>query len=758
MTEFEKISDLLTRSSNLQSFLDQAVIMVADRLNAAVCSIYLYNENTGLLTLKATHGLSTEVVGEIKLRAGEGLVGKVFKESRPVCVSNASQNPDYRFFSEAGEEAYDAFLAIPISHGIDKIGVAVVQREANHRFTDKDVKTMLNLTAQFASAIETVRAMFQIEQTHTIPDKQEKEFMVPGSSASPGYALAPSVKFRRRPVERILKHNRLTDSGNGTNKDLEKALKKTAEELQHLQVALGEKLPEVASLIFESHIMMLKDHTFTGNMLKKIEEGISASRAVAEVSGKYIDMFEASTHDYMKEKARDIEDLALRILSNLSENSDSDETVWKDHILIVRELLPSDILRITLEDVAGIIQVGGGMTSHISILVRSLNIPMVIVDDISLMRIPDEEQILLDAYCGNVFVNPSEKVIKTFREREHIREIAETSKTEMVDKTLLLDKTPVTLLANINLLSELDLALDLKAEGVGLYRTEFPFLIRQTLPSEDEQFAVYTRLMQRMHNRDVTIRTLDAGGDKVLAYFDDAGEPNPALGLRSTRLTLRYREIFDHQIRAILRAGANTASNRIMFPMISSVDEFLEAKSRVTKCIAELKDEGLEMSSKPKIGMMVELPAVLEIIDDLASAADFFSIGTNDFIQYMLAADRTNDRVADYYCPHHPSVLRGLKRIADAAKRHNIQCAVCGEMAHDIRYVPFFLGIGIRRLSIDPHYLPEVQKCVMEYSTKSAEIYASLLLEKSSIREIESLLIRPTEPDPANPLKTAIST
>jgi len=244
-----------------------------------------------------------------------------------------------------------------------------------------------------------------------------------------------------------------------------------------------------------------------------------------------------------------------------------------------------------------------------------------------------------------------------------------------------------------------------------------------------------------MSSHDVTIRTLDAGGDKVLAYFDDAGEPNPALGLRSTRLTLRYREIFDQQIRAILRAGANASSMRIMFPMISSLDEFVEAKQSVLKCVDDLRNEGITLSTAPAVGMMVELPAVLEIIDELAHEADFFSIGTNDFIQYMLAADRTNDRVSEYYCPHHPAVLRGLRRIADAAIRHNIPCAVCGEMAHDIRYIPFFIGIGIRRLSIDPHYLPEVQKCIMTYSTETAEKYAAQLLDKSSIKQIEALLI-----------------
>ena len=740
MIEFNKISELLERSGSLQSFLDRAVLMVAESLNADVCSIYLYNELTGLLTLRATHGLETNVVGKIQLHVGEGLVGKTFAESRPLRLSHASSNPDYKFFSNAGEDAYDAFLAVPIKYGIEKIGVVVVQRDEKHLFHDKDVKDMIDLTAQFASSIETVRALFQIEQGQEPKQAKQDAFIVHGHAAASGCALAPCVKFRRHPVEHILKYNRIPKRGVGTAEDLEKAITKTTEQLRQLQIDLGEKLPEIASLIFESHIMMLKDHTFTGSMLDKINDGISASRAVAEVAGDYIAMFEASSHDYMKEKARDVEDLALRLLSNISENKSGSKTTWKDHILIVQELLPSDILKITLEEVAGIIQVGGGLTSHISILVRSLNIPMIIVDDISLMRVPTATKILLDAYCGNVYVKPSGEVVETFRERERIRSTAEVSKSQMEDKTLLTDGNPVTLLANINLLSEIDLALDLKAEGVGLYRTEFPFLIRQTLPSEDEQYAVYTKLLQRMQNHDVTIRTLDAGGDKVLAFFDDAGEPNPALGLRSTRLTLRHHEIFDRQIRAILRAGADASSMRIMFPMISSLDEFAEAKSRVLKCMADLKAEGTSISSEPQIGMMVELPAVLEIIDDLAQEADFFSVGTNDFIQYMLAVDRTNDRVADYYCPHHPAVLRGLKRIAEAALRHGIPCTVCGEMAHDTRYIPFFIGIGIRLLSVDPHYLPDVQKCIMEYSTESAQKYSERLLSSSSIKDIESML------------------
>jgi phosphotransferase system enzyme I (PtsP) len=739
MPDFDNIRELISTSNSPRDFMNGAVVMVAKNMDAAVCSFYLYNEGSGLLTLRATYGLSPDCVGKVQLHTNEGLVGKTFKEDRPVCVSNASQKPEYKFCTGTGEDAYDAFLAVPIRHGIEKIGVAVVQRKAENRFSNKDVKKFLNLTAQFASAIETIRALWQIKNTQQKQTPEQRDLLIHGESASPGYALAPCIKFQRRPVEHIIQLSK-NSTGPGSAETLRKALHKTAQQLEELQISLGKKLPEIASLIFESHIMMIKDESFTDSMIKKIEEGLSTSRAVAEVAESYIKQFNASSHAYLREKARDVEDLALRLLSNISDTAPDDKTSWKNRVLIARELLPSDILKVTLEDVAGIIQVGGGITSHISILVRSLNIPMIIVDDTLLLQVPDASQVLMDAYCGNLFVNPSEETINRFNERERVRETAENQKSAMAENTTLSDGTPVNLLANINLLSEIDLALDLKAQGIGLYRTEFPFLVRQTLPSEDEQYSIYTRLLVRMPDKEVTIRTLDAGGDKVIALFDDSTELNPALGLRSTRLTLRYADVFNQQIRAILRASIITDKLNIMFPMIASIDDFLETKNRVLKCIDDLREEGVAIDTPPKIGLMVEMPAVLEIIDDLAELADFFSIGTNDFIQYMLAADRTNERVAQYYIPHHPAILRGLKRIADAAISHNIPCSVCGEMAHDERYIPFLIGIGIKDLSVDPHYLPDVQRCLLKLSPAAATDFATKLLAESSIKSIEKLL------------------
>ncbi len=746
LADIGEISALLSESPDLQGFLDRAVLMVAAHLHAQVCSIYLYDEDSRLLTLRSTHGLARKAVGRIQLEIGEGLVGKALKEMRPICVAHASSHPDFKYFPEAGEEPFDAFLGVPIQRGVEKIGILVVQRHEHERFSNVEVMAMRALTSQLATAIETARTLLQMATPTHIPAvagiPRPTSFFINGVTASPGYAYGRSVQFMRHPVERVLSISRAHESPVTDGTDiLDRAIAATLEQLNDLQDALGKRLPEVASLIFEAHMMMLKDRAFTGAMREQIGSGATAVRAVADVATKYIRVFEASTHDYIREKARDVEDLALRLLKNLTGDDDHGDADWQGRIVIARELLPSDILKITLAEVAGVILVGGGLTSHISILVRSLAIPMIITGDLQLTAVADGDAVALDADAGNAYVNPGRDVMIRFEEREQLRGKAVAHSRTMLDETRMKDGGRVMLLANINLLSELTLALELKAEGVGLYRTEFPFLIRQTLPSEEEQFKVYTRLLTRMGNRDVAIRTLDAGGDKMMAYFNDGPEPNPALGLRSIRLSLKYRDVFDQQIRAILRAGAITDHLRIMFPMISSLDEFLMARRVVEECIEALEAESGETVRRPKIGMMVEVPSVVDLADAFAREADFFSIGTNDFIQYMLAVDRGNARVFEHFCPHHPAVLRGLKRIADAALRRKIDCSVCGEMAHDARYVPFFLGLGIRRLSVDPHYLPTVQKCISNWSGEEAAAYAASLLGEDHIAGVERLLL-----------------
>jgi phosphotransferase system enzyme I (PtsP) len=365
---------------------------------------------------------------------------------------------------------------------------------------------------------------------------------------------------------------------------------------------------------------------------------------------------------------------------------------------------------------------------------------MVITETHQLLRLPPKTRIFLDAEHGNIYLDPSAEVIeffhKTQEDREHVRKLEKECK----DKTETKDGKRVTLLANINLLCDLKAAHAFKAEGIGLYRSEFPFMTRIDFPTEEEQYVIYKKMVTSMPGKEVTFRTLDIGGDKILSYYDYGNEENPFLGMRSIRFSLKHKEIFGQQLRAILRAGVG-ADLKIMFPMISSLDEFLEAKEVVMESIGALREEGVACHEAPDIGMMVELPAVLEIINELAEEVDFFSIGTNDFVQYMLAVDRTNEKVADLYLPQHPSILRALKKVVDAANSRQKDVSICGDMAYDARYIPYLLGIGIRKFSLNSRYLPKVQHLIENTDTANAEAKTKQYLKCGKISDTSKMIV-----------------
>jgi phosphotransferase system enzyme I (PtsP) len=433
----------------------------------------------------------------------------------------------------------------------------------------------------------------------------------------------------------------------------------------------------------------------------------------------------------VQEKVQDIKDLVIRIGANLRDSDGERPDPVAGRIVIASELLPSDVLKLASEKAAGILQVSGGVTSHVSILARSLRLPLVIADRPDLLDVAEGTPIYLDGDTGNVYVDPVEDVVRTFAGRLDAER--RTALRPIRPETRTADGERLRLLTNINLLSDMKLAMQIGAEGVGLYRTEFPFLIRNDFPSEEEQFVIYRRIVEAAGGREIVFRTLDVGGDKTLSY-GVAREANPFLGLRSIRFSLLNRRIFRQQARAILRACAPQPA-KIMFPMISSVDEFAAARAVVLQCATELG------APPPVLGTMVELPAVVEIVEDLAGIAEFFSIGTNDFVQYMLAVDRGNEKVADFYVPHHPSVLRSLKRVADGARAAGKEISVCGEMAHQRPYLAFLLGIGIRVFSMDAGCLPEIQDFLGRITIEEATAYASRLLSAGSVEEAASRLL-----------------
>jgi len=737
LCDLGELTSIVTGESDIETFLARTAGLVATHLKAHVCSIYLHSSDTGDLVLKATRGLNPDAVNQVKMKPGEGLVGLCFSENRILRKGNARKTPGFKFFSNAGEESFNSFLCVPLCQGVEKVGVLVVQHREIDHFTPFDQRALKTAATQLAGAVENARLLMTLAPDKDAPPPPpDLPAFIRGQANATGVAqglVRPSSRNRKALVFEEDRSGR-----SYTLTEFTAALEKTVSELKALQDKFSATLPESASLIFTAHFMMLKDKNFTGKMENRICSGENAVAVIQDIAKTYIRIFAASPHVYMQEKAVDVEDLSIRLLANLTD-ARAGGSGGKGTIAVAKDLYPSDILKLVADGVRGIVLVGGGITSHVTILTRSLGLPLIITDDTRIVDLPPDTRLLLDGSQGNIFINPDEKTLALFATRARAETQAQGH--PMSKTTLTLDGQRVRLLANINLLSEIRLATDLKAEGVGLYRTEFPFLIRSGFPSEDEQFLIYKRLIDQTASMAVTtIRTLDAGGEKTLSYAGAAKEANPVLGLRSIRFALKYREVFEAQIRAILRAAAGNRSIRLMFPLISSVDEFLEAKKVVTACARELEAEKIAHAPGIDIGMMIELPSVLPLIDEFADLADFFAVGTNDFVQYMIGADRANKLVADIYLPHHPAVNRGLKTISDAGKTHGIDVSVCGEMAHDPRYIPFLLGIGIQTLSVDPQFLALVQETVMGIRMDEAEGYAQRIIKETRITGVEKVM------------------
>ena len=735
--DISELNNLFRDSAGIQSLLDKTVEMVASHTGSDVCSVYLFNNENNELVLSATRGLNPSSVGKVKLKLGQGLTGLALKEMRPVCEKDAAHSPNYKYFPGIHEERFDCFLAVPITRGISRIGVLVLQREKGNIFSDSDIIALGAAASQLADIIENARFLMAMhepqEEEESIDVLPEEIKFVRGKIASEGFAYGLAKVIDKKKSFTVLMHRDFDEIF--TLKDFHEAINKTAEQLEELQELVGQKLSDSASLIFAAHLVILKDKYFIGGIVELIEKGVNPPDAILQIAKQYMESFAISANSYMQEKIQDIEDLVVRLINNLLREIQEHDKV-KGHIIITQELYPSDLLILSSEEAAGIVLVGGTVTSHLSILASSLRIPMIVSDTFELLNLPDESSVLIDAHIGNVYVDPSDEILEKFESQQKAQITLEQQKLSIKPETISKDGTKVHLFANINLLADLKIACELQCEGVGLYRTEFPFMIRRNLPTEAEQYITYSKLVNMIKGRPVTFRTLDIGGDKTLSYYRDMKEQNPALGLRSIRFSLRNKSVFAEQIRAMLRAGAG-AELRIMFPMVSSIDEFSDAREVVFECIDELAKKNIEHNSKPKLGIMVELPCIVDLIDDFADEAEFFSIGTNDFIQFMLGVDRTNESIASSYVPHHPSVLRALKKVVDSANKNNRDISICGDMAHEEKYLPFLLGIGVRNLSMDPRFLPRIQQAISNIDITEAQMIAEKMLSKPRISDLD---------------------
>ena len=735
LLEIGQLDWVFKDSATIEKLLKKIVDKIADRMKADVCSIFIYDDVKNELVLQANTGLKKRAIGKIRLKCGEGIAGCVFETSEPVMLNDGFTHPNFRYFRGSGEERFKSFLSVPILGGTGPLGVMTIQRKTDNPFEDNDLKTLQVVASQLATVLENIKIIRLLQhgtsaEAVRIPRKRLDSVFLKGKPASRGYAYGKTVLAPG--VERFQELSRKSFDRKYKMADLQNALKKTEAELETLQKDVEAKLSDAASMIFTAHLLILKDQSFLSAMTTLVQKKKNAPNAVITVAQKYIARFQASTEPYIREKAHDIEDLATRIIRNLA-GKEAKLPLMRNRIVIAHDLYPSDLLKLSAEGVKGIVLLSGGVASHVAILARSLQIPMVIVNDPQTGNISDGDSVLIDAEMGNIFINPAKVIMQEFRDKIDEAAAVKAQPSTMKPVTETKDGVRIQLMANINLIKDLDILSNLSCDGIGLYRSEFPFIIRKNFPTEEEQYFIYKKLADGAPEGAITFRTLDIGGDKTPSYLETA---NSFLGLRSIRFSLKNKDIFIQQIRAILRAGAQ-CDLKIMFPLVCSIEEFLQARGIVLECIESLAESDTPFHDHPQIGMMVEVPAVIEIIEEFSRIVDFFSIGTNDLIQYMLAVDRTDEAVGEYYIPHHPAVLRAIKRVADAGIAFGKEVSVCGDMANKKEYLKFIIGCGIRKVSMNAIYLAENQKAIADIDSDEARDLTMRLLSAGNITAIE---------------------
>lgn len=537
--------------------------------------------------------------------------------------------------------------------------------------------------------------------------------MKKGIAASKGYAIGKV--FLQEHEEIIISDAKITDIGAEKEK-MKKALDDSKAQLEAIKEKAEKEMGAEKAAVFEAHITLLDDPEFTGAMMSEIENNsINGLKAIESVTNTFVTIFESMDNEYMRERAADIKDVSKRILSNFAGKGGEDFTITEDNTVVVaHDLTPSDTAGLDRSKVVGFITNIGGRTSHAAIMARTLEIPAVLgLGDIT-TSVKTGDMVIVDGLTGDVIINPSEEVLAEYRAKKEKFQAEQEELKKLIDvKTTTKSGRRIEVCGNIGKPEDVLGVLANGGDGVGLFRTEFLYMDRDSAPTEDEQFESYKFVLEKMEGKQVVIRTLDIGGDKTLPYLPLPEEMNPFLGYRAIRLCLDRKDIFKVQLRALLRASIY-GKLAVMFPMISGLEEFEQAKEVVDECKAELRAEGKEYSEEIQFGIMVEIPAAAVYADELAKHVDFFSIGTNDLIQYTLAADRMSEKVSYLYNPMHPAVLRLIKMTIDGAHKHGKWVGMCGEMAGDEAAIPTLVEYGLDEFSMSATSILNAKKIMLE--------------------------------------------
>ncbi len=717
LNTLRKIVQEVNAAKDLKAALSIIVQRVKEAMGSQVCSVYLLDPETNRFVLMATDGLNKRSIGKVSMAPSEGLVGLVGSREEPLNLEDAASHPRYRYFAETGEERYASFLGAPIIHHRRVMGVLVVQQKERRQFDEGEEAFLVTMSAQLAGVIAHAEATGSIRGLgRQGKGVQEAKFVgVPGA---PGVAVGTAVVVLP-PADLNVVPDRSVDDIAAELELFDKALGWVREDMQELSEKLATQLRKEERALFDVYLMMLEDAALGNEVRKVIRTGQWAQGALRQVVLDHVKRFELMDDAYLRERASDVRDLGRRLLAYLQEERKTTLVYPDNTILVSEELSPAMLGEVPEGKLAGLISVTGSGNSNVAIFARAMGIPTVMgVLDLPYSKI-DGIKLIVDGYHGEVFTNPSELLSKQYAEvLEEERQLTEGLDALRALPCETLDGHRMPLWVNTGLLADVARAQQRGAEGVGLYRTEVPFMVNERFPSEKEQLATYREQLQAFHPLPVTMRTLDIGGDKSLSYFP-IKEENPSLGWRGIRVTLDHPEIFLVQTRAMLKASEGLNNLRILLPMISGTQELEEALHLIHRAWGEVRDEGTDVPLPP-IGVMIEIPAAVYQTRELARQVDFLSVGSNDLTQYLLAVDRNNPRVADLYDFLHPAVLQALQKVVNDAHLEGKPVSICGEMAGDPAAAVLLLAMGFDSLSMNATNLPKVKWLLRQITQSKA--------------------------------------
>ncbi|ELQ4641413.1 phosphoenolpyruvate--protein phosphotransferase [Klebsiella pneumoniae] len=726
LTRLREIVEKVASAPRLNEALDILVTDVCQAMETEVCSVYLADNDRRCYYLMATRGLKKPRGRTVALAFDEGLVGLVGRLAEPINLADAQKHPIFKYIPAVKEDRFRAFLGVPIIQRRQLLGVLVVQQRELRQFDESEESFLVTLATQMAAILSQsqLNALFG----------QYRQTRIRALPASSGVAIAEGWMDVSLPLMEQVYEASTLDTASERER-LTGALEEAANEFRRYSKRYAAGAQKETAAIFDLYSHLLSDARLRRELFAEVDKGAVAEWAVKKIIEKFAEQFAALSDGYLKERAGDLRTLGQRLLFHLDDSIQGPNTWPARIILVADELSATTLAEVPQDRLAGVVVRDGAANSHAAIMVRALGIPTVMGADIqpSLLH---GHTLIVDGYRGELLVDPEPVLLQEYQRLiSEENELSRLAEDDLQRASELKSGERVKVMLNAGLSPEHEEKLGSFVDGIGLYRTEIPFMLQSGFPSEEEQVAQYQGMLQMFNSKPVTLRTLDIGADKQLPYMP-ISEENPCLGWRGIRITLDQPEIFLIQVRAMLRANAATGNLSILLPMVTSLEEVDEARRLIDRASREVEEMIGYAIPRPRLGVMLEVPSMVFMLPQLASRIDFISVGTNDLTQYLLAVDRNNTRVASMYDSLHPAVLRALAMIAHDAERFGIDLRLCGEMAGDPMCVTILIGLGYRHLSMNGRSVARVKYLLRRIDIEEAQELSRRSLDAQMTAEV----------------------